>query len=211
MLTQALGLRFSSPTQWRLVLFLSSSLSLIQLITTLFAVESPAYLRGSSEEERTKVCARLWGADVRDVEDDPLLREHDDDQVEARRAQPTESLSAARLFHLSKTDRTLRTPLLVVCLAMLCQQLCGINAVLAFSNSILGKALPTFAPYVSLGVTVVNVFMTFPPIILIEVSPRPCCVSLKSLCARAENGPKTTIVDIHDRRYHISALIRYWS
>lgn len=40
---------------------------------------------------------------------------------------------------------------------------------LYYSNDILSKSLPDFAPYVSLGITIVNVLMTFPPIILIEV------------------------------------------
>jgi len=44
----------------------------------------------------------------------------------------------------------------------------GINAVLYYSNDILSKALPDLGPYVSLSITVVNVFMTFPPIFLIE-------------------------------------------
>lgn len=43
--------------------------------------------------------------------------------------------------------------------------------VLYYSNEILSKSLPDLGPYVSLGITVVNVIMTFPPIILIEVFP----------------------------------------
>lgn len=42
-------------------------------------------------------------------------------------------------------------------------------SVLYYSNDILAKALPDLGPYVSLGITIVNVFMTFPPIFLIEV------------------------------------------
>jgi len=44
----------------------------------------------------------------------------------------------------------------------------GINAVLYYSNDILSKSLPEFGPYISIGITVINVIMTFPPIILIE-------------------------------------------
>jgi hypothetical protein len=42
-------------------------------------------------------------------------------------------------------------------------------AVLYYSNDILSKSLPELGPYVSLGITIVNVAMTFPPIFLIEV------------------------------------------
>lgn len=45
--------------------------------------------------------------------------------------------------------------------------------VLYYSNDILSKSLPGLGPYVSLGITVVNVIMTFPPIILIEVRQLP--------------------------------------
>ena len=45
--------------------------------------------------------------------------------------------------------------------------------VLYYSNDILGRALPELGPYISLGITVVNVIMTFAPIILIEVSGQP--------------------------------------
>lgn len=38
-----------------------------------------------------------------------------------------------------------------------------------YSTGILSKALPNAASYVSLGVTVINVIMTFPPIFLLEV------------------------------------------
>lgn len=42
------------------------------------------------------------------------------------------------------------------------------GTVLYYSNDILSKSLPDFGPYISLGITIVNVIMTFPPIILIE-------------------------------------------
>ena len=45
-----------------------------------------------------------------------------------------------------------------------------LSTVLYYSNNILAKSFPDLGPYISLGVTVVNVLMTFPPIILIEVS-----------------------------------------
>lgn len=44
-----------------------------------------------------------------------------------------------------------------------------VRLVLYYSNDILSKALPDLGPYISLGITVVNVMMTFPPIFLIEV------------------------------------------
>jgi hypothetical protein len=42
--------------------------------------------------------------------------------------------------------------------------------VLYYSNDILSRALSDEGPYVSLGITLVNVLMTFPPIFLVDVS-----------------------------------------
>jgi hypothetical protein len=47
-----------------------------------------------------------------------------------------------------------------------------IAQVLYYSNDILAKSLPEFGAYISLGITIINVIMTFPPIFLIEVSER---------------------------------------
>ena len=41
--------------------------------------------------------------------------------------------------------------------------------VLYYSNDILSRVLPEAGPYVSLGITLVNTLMTFPPIFLIDV------------------------------------------
>lgn len=79
---------------------------------------------------------------------------------------PSKTLSLAGLLRAPE----LRIPVLVVAFIMIAQQLSGINAVLYYSNKILSKTLPALGPYVSLAITVVNVAMTFPPILLIEVS-----------------------------------------
>ena len=47
-----------------------------------------------------------------------------------------------------------------------------VHQVLYYSNDILSKTLPDLGPYVSLGITIVNVLMTFPTIFLIEASTR---------------------------------------
>jgi CCR4-NOT transcription complex subunit 1 len=44
-----------------------------------------------------------------------------------------------------------------------------LTIVLYYSNEILAKSLPRFGPYISLSITIINVIMTFPPILLIEV------------------------------------------
>ena len=61
--TQAMGLKFATPTQWRLVLFFSSGLAAAQLLASPFIVESPAWLSRRSLHDAHKSSARmLWGS-----------------------------------------------------------------------------------------------------------------------------------------------------
>ena len=55
--------------------------------------------------------------------------------------------------------------------------------VLYYSNDILAKSLPEFGAHISLGVTVINLIMTFPPIFLIEVSNRSAFLNKRFQCA----------------------------
>lgn len=71
--------------------------------------------------------------------------------------------------------------------------------VLYYSNNILSKSLPELAAYVSLGITVVNFLMTFPPIFLIEV-----CKSSNSICIDRRNIPACGQKTAH-------SLVRWWS
>lgn len=176
MFTQIAGFRFSTPTEWRLVLFLSSFIGLVQFLTSYLVVETPAWLSARNQlEERKASSTLLWephanqAASPAPQDDDPLL-----DELEARRLESqTQTATVAQLF----LSPDLHRPLMVVCFAMLSQQVSGINAVLYYSNEILSKSLPDWGPYVSLGITIVNVIMTFPPIILIErVGRKPLLV-----------------------------------
>jgi hypothetical protein len=60
----------------------------------------------------------------------------------------------------------------------------NLSSVLYYSNDILAKALPDLGPYISLGITIVNVMMTFPPIFLIEVR---CCFSQAHASSLSDN------------------------
>lgn len=190
LVTQLVGMAFAKPNQWRLVLSSSHALSMALLAIAPYVTESHAWLAGNGRtQEAERVRERLWtggaGASYQSVphhdnihdtpgrtsgEDD--LEGHDpfeDPEAPGSRpvfaAQKTASLSMIQLLRVPE----MRVPLLVMAFAMAAQQFSGINAVLYYSNKILGKTLPAFAPYVSLGITVVNAAMTFPPIFLIEV------------------------------------------
>ncbi|KAG6909823.1 hypothetical protein DXG01_015096 [Tephrocybe rancida] len=146
MITQAIGLRLATPTGWRVVLFLSFALSATQLLLSSFASESPIWLGNHGRlDEKREVYSRLWVAGTSSTGSNENA-EHSDsdpllDELEARRQDAQSvAITVPQLF----AARELRKPLAI--------------------------ALPELGPYVSLGITVVNVLMTFPPIVLIEVS-----------------------------------------
>jgi hypothetical protein len=139
MITQAIGLRFATPTQWRTVLFFSAVASVAQFFLSSVMVESPAWLGGKGHVEPKKAVARkLWGtvppptrrfplpseetqmsvfaASDASVED-PLL-----DQLEAHRDESVTALTVPQVLAALE----LRKPLAIVCFAMLSQQLSGI-------------------------------------------------------------------------------------
>jgi len=162
MITQALGLHFATPTQWRSVLLTSFALSVLQLGLSIFAVESPTWLGNHGfRDEKKGVIRKLWKIPIAGGTDsDPLIRESEAQREEVQ----YNAVTVPQLLVIQE----LRKPLLITCLAMIAQQMSGVNAVLYYSNDILSKSLPDTGPYVSLGITIVNVLMTFPPILLIE-------------------------------------------
>jgi len=167
MITQLLGLRMATPILWRFVLLFSSVASVVQLCLSQFIVESPVWLKqhGKPEDSRAVQTVLFQEPGFTNSVEDPLLEEvpqgfqHELDD----RREPT-SVSIPNLL----TSFELRRPLVVVSSAMISQQVSGINAILYYSNDILSRVLSDAGPYVSLGITFVNVLMTFPPIFLID-------------------------------------------
>ncbi|KAJ8462028.1 hypothetical protein ONZ51_g11165 [Trametes cubensis] len=204
MITQAMGLQLATPRTWRLVLLFSSALSLAQLIVGPIIVESPVWLnRHGLLRDKDASVRRLWkvGHAVRspdvaseDAEDPLLGSEHE--SLNPNRGADSHGPAVAVPQVLLR--REFRKPLAIVCFSMLCQQLSGVNAgkeyspmssiaaadilfeVLYYSNNILSKALPDLGPYVSLGITIVNFFMTAAPIFLIDRLGRKKLLSLSA-------------------------------
>ena len=83
--------------------------------------------------------------------------------------------------------------------------------VLYYSNDILSKSLPSLGPYLSLGITIVNVIMTFPAIILIEVSCCPCSVFNIHLLTRSlANGQEALTNPFSSWLHHLSLPPWLW-
>ncbi|KAI0646783.1 general substrate transporter [Trametes meyenii] len=188
MITQAMGLQLATPRTWRAVLLFSSALSIAQLLVGPIIVESPVWLnRHGLLRAKDASARRLWrgGHTLRSPDvasedaEDPLLGASDEHSSLNSDRRP-DGHEAAVTVPQVVLRKEFRKPLAIVCFSMLCQQLSGVNAVLYYSNNILSKALPDLGPYVSLGITVVNFFMTAAPIFLIDRLGRKKLLSLSA-------------------------------
>ncbi|KAF8837018.1 general substrate transporter [Paxillus ammoniavirescens] len=165
MVTQGMGFGLATPTQWRLVPFISFVLSAIQYFLCPMVTESPAYLnRNGLVNDQKTVIRRLWGDQAGSVRSD--LEEHSEDPLLTPENGGDVSRNEQRAVTIPQllASPELRRPLLTIIFAAASQQL----SVLYYSNNILSKSLPKYAAYVSLGITIINFLMTFPPIFLIE-------------------------------------------
>uniref|UniRef100_A0A0W0G814 Major facilitator superfamily (MFS) profile domain-containing protein n=1 Tax=Moniliophthora roreri TaxID=221103 RepID=A0A0W0G814_MONRR len=184
---QLLGVYFASPSSWRVVFFFSFAVAVVQVFLSPSMVESPKWLRNRSvhaAQEAKQVEKKLWiHQDNDDPSSNPLLDESDPEAhpPEPAAHSPQPALTIPQV--LFNTPNDIKSPLVIITCAMIGQQISGINAVLSYSNDILSKSLPELGKYVSLGITVVNVLMTFPPIFLVEKMGRKRLLTLSTLGA----------------------------
>lgn len=84
---------------------------------------------------------------------------------------------------------------------------------LYYSNDILSKTLPELGPYVSLGITVVNVFMTFAPIFLIDVRTKIPFIrdSPRLISDCAAHGAEEAPLPLRHRRDPLARCSRIWA
>jgi len=127
MITQAMGLRLASPTEWRIVLFCSFALSAAQVLLSMLVVESPSWLAGNGQlDEKKAVAKRLWGSDGNHPKHLLVPGQRNEyaslDQLEARREDtPVSVVTVPQLLVAPE----LRKPLAIISLAMVSQQLSG--------------------------------------------------------------------------------------
>ncbi|KAG8863784.1 hypothetical protein FRB96_007621 [Tulasnella sp. 330] len=181
LLAQTAGLFLSAPNShlWRAVFFISAALSAIQILLSAGFSDTPLWLTSVGREIEAKtVAGRLWKketalfraedeaeAHINNPENESLLAgENADDAASVKSDTNIPALSVLELFKLEP----LRRPVSAIVLVMLAQQLSGINSVMFYSNKILANVIPGKAGYISLGISALNVIMTFPAIYLIE-------------------------------------------
>jgi CCR4-NOT transcription complex subunit 1 len=68
MFTQIAGFRFATPSEWRLVLFVSSFTGVAQFLVSYLIVETPTWLGiKNRHEEKQTASQRLWGIHINHI------------------------------------------------------------------------------------------------------------------------------------------------
>jgi MFS transporter, SP family, solute carrier family 2 (facilitated glucose transporter), member 3 len=177
--TQSIGLPLAKRSQWRPVLVVSSLIAIVHAATGIFVSDTPAWLAAKGRHSDASAVSRsLHGGECIEADPDASMRPSDSEvhtsllpRPDTHKASiepsslvpPTETVGILGLL----AEHDLRRALLIVSAAMIAQQGSGINAVIYYSTDILKEALSVDAASISVLISVVNVVMTFAPIMLI--------------------------------------------
>merc|ERR1712179_892483 len=150
---------------WSILFALTVVPGIFQLATLPFCPESPKFLLLDKDDEERAVSALTWLRGRVDVH-----AEMDEMRAEQEKMKLTPHISFKEMF----TNGALRSPLFIVLMMMLAQQLSGINAAIFFSTEIFKDAGLTTqdAQSATLGMGGMNVAMTIISLILIEKAGR---------------------------------------
>ena len=145
--TQATGMHFARPSDWRYVTAISAAIAVLQVLASPFAINSPTWLSGSGLAVESQVAsARLWGNNYtplghtesgaftflqtrlsllsnitdaqRESPEDPLLSEERPTDVPVYTIKPKSVLQILRMPEMKR-------PLYIMSFAMLAQQFSG--------------------------------------------------------------------------------------
>ncbi|KAI9834322.1 MAG: hypothetical protein M1826_004248 [Phylliscum demangeonii] len=190
LLAQTLGYFLSRGQLWRVILGVAGAVGVVQAVGLLAVVESPRWLkkRGAPGRARkalesirsgavdVEVEIRSWahastgagggagagrddGTDTDEDEHAALLRENGADAPRRLSTEHATTVQTAGLRSVLQDPHD-RRAILVVIGVMLAQQLCGINAIMMYSVSILGPLLPTQSALIGVLICGINLMVT---------------------------------------------------
>ncbi|KAJ2554286.1 Bifunctional purine biosynthesis protein PurH [Coemansia sp. RSA 1878] len=162
MLDNAIALGLAPAPRWRILFALTGVFGLINFVLFPFASESPKWLvsKGRFEEAREALQKFRQGTDI---------EAEFNEMVETNKAnkERTDDVNVLQVLR-GQTPDNLRHQLLCVTALMFFQQLCGINAVIFYSTSIINKStqddpanIPTLAQILTFVISLVALIFTF--------------------------------------------------
>ncbi|XP_054838634.1 solute carrier family 2, facilitated glucose transporter member 2 [Eublepharis macularius] len=165
LISQVLGLHFllGNETLWPLLLALSGSAAVFQLLMLFLCPESPRYLyiKEGKQDEAKKSLLWLRG----NYDPTAELEEMEREKEEASKEKP---ISILQLI----TSTTYRQPFVVAIMVHLAQQLSGINAIFYYSTDIFTEAGVSEPIYATIGVGAINTLFTVVALLLVEKAGR---------------------------------------
>lgn len=162
LISQLLGLPFSTINGWRLLVGFTVVPSLIQLVTLPFCVKSPNYLASKGQINAAERSLKKLRASN-------SVREELESIMAAQVATTdNENLSFLQLFK----SKSLRKALIIALSTQLAQQLSGINGVLQFSSSLFEKIAPGKEKQFTVGIGVTNLIATLLAVYLMDRAGR---------------------------------------
>lgn len=123
--TQAVGMNYALPREWRNVLSASSSLGLVQVLLSFVMVDSPVWYKGRGKtEDALRVAKKLWKGEPVAVDIEESL-EGDSIMVAEEEGLIVESLQKSESVVDVLMTMEYRRPLGIVALIMIAQQISG--------------------------------------------------------------------------------------
>ncbi|OLL27122.1 putative metabolite transport protein [Neolecta irregularis DAH-3] len=148
--TQALALGLSNVPGWRIIFSLGGFIQLTQSILLIWAIESPLYYYETGSKKKAEQTLKVF-----------LDHQEASSVIDAWDASGNNSIKPRpSLEDIWHAVYDWRKAFAVISLLMLGQQLCGINVVIFYSTTTLNGLLGSFSKYLSVIISIVNLFAT---------------------------------------------------
>lgn len=180
--TVLLGYFLSHGNYWRLILAVAGMIGAAELLGLMFAPETPKWLAEHKQTNKArKVLQDIRGDDINiddEIRDWKINPSEDEEEEESLLAAPSGDSPPRQppvsFLGVLKSPKY-RRAVIAVTAVMATQQLTGINSIMMYSVSILGKLLPTSAALLTLAVSALNVLVTLACAPLADkIGRKPC-------------------------------------
>ncbi|KAI9787007.1 MAG: hypothetical protein M1816_007759 [Peltula sp. TS41687] len=204
--TQALGLFLSRGQKWRIILAVAGAIGVVQLVGLSGVSESPQWLYNQGKPQSAKKVLKRIRSDKDDVEgeiggwksdafgnesgheEEALLHREGDaaGRDNSNRTDRPENNSGVGVFEILRHPLH-RPAVIAVVGVMIAQQFCGVNSIIMYSVSILGKIFPTQSALLTVIISAINLVVTVAGAPLADRIGRKTCL-LVSIAAMGTNA-----------------------
>lgn len=169
LLTQTLGLFWSTETAWRYILYTGAVLGLANALLLPFCIESPKWLLLNGMAEEAAAALKTIRSPKDDIQDElaqwrlarPGVTDEDRGLLSETPGNATDDASSKPVGVVAYlTQKEYRFSMLASAGVMIIQQTSGINAIIFYGVSILASTLPEYSRLVNVVISLVNLGVT---------------------------------------------------